>query len=58
LPQLVSNLLADLNDAVETRIGKVFDMESIGKEVAQKGQSESLHRLSRRIADETLLNGS
>jgi hypothetical protein len=36
----------------------VFDMESIGKEVAQKGQSESLHRLSRRIADETLLNGS
>ena len=38
LPQLVSNLLADLNDAVETRISKVFDLESLGKEVAQKGE--------------------
>jgi hypothetical protein len=38
LPQLVSNLLADLNDAVETRIGKALDLDSIGKEVAQKGE--------------------
>jgi len=40
LPQLVSNLLADLNDAVETRISKAFDLDSIGKEVAQKGKPD------------------
>ncbi|KAJ9100674.1 hypothetical protein QFC21_003719 [Naganishia friedmannii] len=38
LPQLVQNLLADLNDAVESRIGKAFDMASIGKEVAAREQ--------------------
>lgn len=39
LPQLVGNLLADLNEAVEGRVAKVFDIESMGKEVAQKGES-------------------
>jgi hypothetical protein len=39
LPQLVQNLLADLNDAVESRIAKAFDMTSIGKEVAARGKS-------------------
>ncbi|KAJ9113081.1 hypothetical protein QFC20_001968 [Naganishia adeliensis] len=38
LPQLVQNLLADLNDAVESRIAKAFDMTSIGKEVAAREQ--------------------
>ena len=38
LPQLVQNLLADLNDAVESRIAKAFDMTSIGKEVAARGE--------------------
>ncbi len=40
LNQLVGNLLADLNDAVEGRIGKVFDLASVGKEVASKGRSQ------------------
>jgi hypothetical protein len=40
LPDLVSNLLADLNDAVVIRIQKAFDPAAIGREVAGKGQSE------------------
>lgn len=38
LPELVSNLLADLNDAVTLRITKAFDSTAIGKEVAGKGR--------------------
>ena len=37
LPDLVSNLLADLNDAVTIRIQRAFDSVAIGKEVAGKG---------------------
>ena len=37
LPEMVSNLLADLNDAVTLRIAKAFDSAAIGKEVAGKG---------------------
>lgn len=37
LPDLVSNLLADLNDAVALRIARAFDSTAIGKEVAAKG---------------------
>ncbi|TYJ51902.1 hypothetical protein B9479_007503 [Cryptococcus floricola] len=36
LPDLVSNLLADLNDAVTLRVTKAFDSAAIGKEVAAK----------------------
>ncbi|ORX36009.1 Golgi transport complex subunit 5-domain-containing protein [Kockovaella imperatae] len=36
LPDLVSNLLADLNDAVTLRIQRAFDSAAIGKEVAGK----------------------
>lgn len=38
LPDLVSNLLADLNDAVTLRITRAFDSAAIGKEVAGKGE--------------------
>lgn len=41
LPRLVSNLLADLNDAVQARIAKVFDVNSIAREVAQREQPSS-----------------
>lgn len=40
LPDLVSNLLADLNDAVKLRISKAFDSAAIGREVAGKGLSQ------------------
>ncbi|WVR05941.1 hypothetical protein IAU60_002967 [Kwoniella sp. DSM 27419] len=36
LPDLVSNLIADLNDAVTLRVNKAFDSAAIGKEVAAK----------------------
>ncbi|OCF41801.1 hypothetical protein I317_04407 [Kwoniella heveanensis CBS 569] len=36
LPDLVSNLIADLNDAVALRVTKAFDSAAIGKEVAAK----------------------
>ncbi|OCF73876.1 hypothetical protein I204_05721 [Kwoniella mangroviensis CBS 8886] len=36
LPDLVSNLIADLNDAVTLRVTKAFDSAGIGKEVAAK----------------------
>ena len=39
LPDLVSNLLADLNDAVTLRISKAFDSAAIGKEVAGRGKT-------------------
>jgi hypothetical protein len=38
LPDLVSNLLADLNDAVTLRISKAFDSAAIGREVNGKGE--------------------
>lgn len=38
LPDLVSNLLADLNDAVTLRITRAFDPAAIGREVMGKGQ--------------------
>ncbi|KAK8865981.1 hypothetical protein IAR55_001131 [Kwoniella newhampshirensis] len=41
LPELVSNLLADLNDAVTLRINKAFDSTAIGKEVATKDGGSS-----------------
>ncbi|WWD17827.1 hypothetical protein CI109_102270 [Kwoniella shandongensis] len=41
LPDLVSNLLADLNDAVAIRISKAFDSSAIGKEVAARDGSAS-----------------
>ncbi|KAI5452220.1 hypothetical protein NCC49_001154 [Naganishia albida] len=49
LPQLVQNLLADLNDAVESRISRAFDMASIGKEVAARASAASslLYRTAR-----------
>lgn len=39
LPDLVSNLLADLNDAVTLRITRALDSAAIGKEVNGKGAS-------------------
>jgi hypothetical protein len=51
LPQLVQNLLADLNDAVESRIGKAFDMASIGKEVAARGKWSSYSESTEFAAD-------
>jgi hypothetical protein len=42
LPDLVSNLLADLNDAVVLRITKAFDPAAIGREVAGKGAFQNL----------------
>jgi hypothetical protein len=42
LPDLVSNLLADLNDAVTLRIQRAFDSAAIGREVAGKGEWFSL----------------
>ena len=39
LPDLVSNLLADLNDAVSARIQKAFDSAAMGREIAGKGGS-------------------
>jgi hypothetical protein len=42
LPDLVSNLLADLNDAVVLRITKAFDPAAIGREVAGKGSFQNL----------------
>jgi hypothetical protein len=39
LPDLVSNLVADLNDAVAVRVQKAFDSATIGREVAGKGAS-------------------
>ncbi|WVO19992.1 uncharacterized protein IAS62_001282 [Cryptococcus decagattii] len=41
LPDLVSNLLDDLNDAVTLRVTKAFDVSAIGKEVAIKVASSS-----------------
>ncbi|ORY23208.1 Golgi transport complex subunit 5-domain-containing protein [Naematelia encephala] len=41
LPDLVSNLLADLNDAVTLRVQKAFDSAAIGREVAQKDTNTS-----------------
>ena len=37
LPDLVSNLVADLNDAVSVRVQRAFDSAAIGREVAGKG---------------------
>jgi hypothetical protein len=39
LPDLVSNLLADLNDAVTLRITRALDSAAIGREVNGKGTS-------------------
>nr|XP_018267233.1 uncharacterized protein I303_01218 [Kwoniella dejecticola CBS 10117]OBR89391.1 hypothetical protein I303_01218 [Kwoniella dejecticola CBS 10117] len=47
LPDLVSNLIADLNDAVSLRVTKAFDSAAIGKEVAAKGNSHSAIKFSR-----------
>ncbi|WVQ85258.1 hypothetical protein IAT38_007423 [Cryptococcus sp. DSM 104549] len=41
LPDLVANLLADLNDAVTLRVTKAFDSSAIGKEVAAQDNSSS-----------------
>ncbi|WWC66324.1 uncharacterized protein I206_100225 [Kwoniella pini CBS 10737] len=41
LPDLVSNLIADLNDAVSLRVTKAFDSTAIGKEVAAKEGANS-----------------
>ncbi|CAD6576183.1 MAG: hypothetical protein TREMPRED_001604 [Tremellales sp. Tagirdzhanova-0007] len=41
LPELVSNLLDDLNDAVKLRIQKAFDSAAIGREVAGKDATNS-----------------
>ncbi|KAK4685489.1 conserved oligomeric Golgi complex subunit 5, partial [Tremellales sp. Uapishka_1] len=41
LPELVANLLADLNDAVILRISRAFDSAAIGREVAAKDGSSS-----------------
>ncbi|WWC86312.1 uncharacterized protein L201_001185 [Kwoniella dendrophila CBS 6074] len=41
LPDLVSNLIADLNDAVTLRVTKAFDSIAIGKEVAAKENATS-----------------
>ncbi|WWC58668.1 uncharacterized protein I303_101212 [Kwoniella dejecticola CBS 10117] len=41
LPDLVSNLIADLNDAVSLRVTKAFDSAAIGKEVAAKESASS-----------------
>ncbi|AFR97956.2 hypothetical protein C343_06110 [Cryptococcus neoformans C23] len=41
LPDLVSNLLDDLNDAVTLRVTKAFDVTAIGKEVAIKDGNSS-----------------
>jgi hypothetical protein len=38
LPDPVSNLLADLNDAVAVRVARAFDSAAIGREVAGKGK--------------------
>lgn len=38
LPDLVSNLLDDLNDAVKLRIQRAFDSAAIGREVAGIGE--------------------
>lgn len=38
LPDLVSNLVADLNDAVTLRVQRAFDSAAIGREVAGKGK--------------------
>jgi len=41
LPDLVSNLLDDLNDAVKLRIQRAFDSAAIGREVAGKDGGNS-----------------
>lgn len=38
LPELVSNLVADLNDAVTVRVQRAFDSAAIGREVSGKGK--------------------
>jgi len=38
LPDLVQNLVADLSNAVETRIKSAFDLSRISKEVLAKGK--------------------
>lgn len=38
LPDLVSNLVADLNDTVTLRVQRAFDSAAIGREVAGKGE--------------------
>jgi hypothetical protein len=42
LPDLVSNLLADLNDAVTLRITRALDSAAIGREVNGKGERHSI----------------
>lgn len=42
LPDLVSNLVADLNDAVTLRVQRAFDSAAIGREVAGKDTSHAV----------------
>lgn len=52
LPELVSNLVADLNDAVTIRVNRAFDSVAIGKEVAGKETSHAIKFTTRRPTSE------
>jgi hypothetical protein len=48
LPDLVSNLVADLNDTVTLRVQRAFDSAAIGREVAGKGELAAPHEADNR----------
>jgi hypothetical protein len=51
LPDLVSNLLADLNDAVTLRVTRALDSAAIGREVMGKGELQRVQLLHCRRAE-------
>ncbi|KAL7424738.1 hypothetical protein Q5752_000422 [Cryptotrichosporon argae] len=52
LPDLVGNLLADLNDAVTVRVRRAFDVGAIAKDVAGKDTSHSAIKFTARKSTE------
>nr|ODN79109.1 hypothetical protein L203_06087 [Cryptococcus depauperatus CBS 7841] len=55
LPDLVENLLADLNDAVTLRVTRAFDSAAICKEAAAKGEPSQYKKIDQPTSSTTQL---